>query len=82
MWPKQDTRKESPSIESYRHGSKENAEREIEKSHGEAKPPNLLIIALFGFASFTCIFSLFSLHFRSCALTLNVYMQQSKKIQN
>ena len=57
MKPKQGTRKESPSLESYRNGSIEKAKRERErKPHGEAKPPNLLIIALFGLDPFAYIF--------------------------
>ena len=35
MRPKQDTRKESPSLETYRHGSKENAKRERERATRE-----------------------------------------------
>ena len=68
----------NPSLESYRHGFKEKAKRE-RKPLREAKPPNLLIIALFGLASFVYIFSLFSLHVRSCVLTPSVYMQQEGK---
>lgn len=56
-------------------------EREREP-HGEAKPPNLLIIACFGLAPFSCIFALFSLCFGSCVLAPSVYMQQTKKTQS
>ena len=63
------------------------AERERERERerkllGEAKPSNLLIIALFGLAPFACIFALFSLHFGSCVYTPSMYMQQTKKTQN
>ena len=63
------------------------AERERERERerkplGEAKPSNLLIIALFGLAPFACIFALFSLHFGSCVYIPSMYMQQTKKTQN
>ena len=62
----------NPSLESYRHAcSKEKAKRE-RKPLREAKPSNLLVIALFGLAPFACIFALFSLHFRRCALTPSI----------
>ena len=58
-------------------------EREREREpHGEAKPPNLLVIALFGLAPFSFIFALFSLRFGSYALAPSVYMQQKKKTQS
>ena len=78
MQPKQDTQKANPSLESYRHGSKEKAERE-RKPHGEAKPPKLLIIALFGLVSSCLHFALFACIFRSHALAPSVYMQQKKE---
>ena len=82
MQPKQDTQKANPSLESYRHGSKEKDERERErerKPHGEAKPPKLLIIALFGLVSSCLHFALFACIFRSHALAPSVYMQQKKE---
>ena len=49
MWPKHSTEKESPNLERYRHNSKEKAKREKERGpYKEAKPYNLLIIALLG----------------------------------
>ena len=60
MRPKQGTRKENPSLESYRHSSTTRAKRERRREggrepHGEAKPPNLLIIAFFRLSHFACI---------------------------
>ena len=63
MRPKQGTRKESPSLESYRHSSTKRAKRERERErepHWEAKPSNLLIIAFFRLAPFACIFAIFA----------------------
>jgi len=49
MWPKHSTEKEIPNLERYRHNSKEKAKREKERGpYKEAKPYNLLIIALLG----------------------------------
>ena len=80
MQPKQDTQKANPSLESYKHGSKEKAERERErKPHGEAKSPKLLIIALFGLVSSCLHFALFACIFRSHALAPSVYMQKKKE---
>ena len=82
MQPKQDTQNVNPSLESYRHGSKEKAERERErerKPHGKAKLPKLLIIALFGLVSSCLHFALFACIFRSHALAPSVYMQQKKE---
>ena len=66
MWPQRGTRKESPNLESYKHDSREKAKRERERErepHGEAKPPNLLNIALLGLRLLACIFALLSFRF-------------------
>ena len=63
MWPKHSTEKEIPNLERYRHNSKEKAKREKERGpYKQAKPYNLLIIALFA-----CILEV--------APMLQVYMQ-------
>ena len=55
-------------------------EREREREpHEEAKPPKLLIIALFGLVSSCLHFALFACIFRSRSLAPSMYMQQKKE---
>ena len=52
MRPMQDTRKESPSSRNMVLKRRLRERERERKPHGEAKPPNLLIIALFQLAPF------------------------------